>query len=504
MDCGGLRERLIGMDSPQDGPRRSQKINWGNVGGKEFQVNAAFAAGSAALMAMSHALAPAAGEAPVPARAKYLVLDTRIIDKVDGARLAVGTAKKHPANPLFREDRPWEPRFDNLYANVLYDEQEKLYRCWYSPFIVDKAAGETPREKRSQVPYRPRGREMGVCYAVSKDGLKWEKPELGLIEFGRGKANNLVLRGPHGAGVFRDPRDPDSSRRYKMFYKGRGMCVRFSSDGLRWGEEIRCPPIAARGDTHNNALWCPERGKYVGITRLWKGQRIVGRTESSDFRQWTKAVEVLRGDRENQTYAMPVFRYAGVYLGLVMVFRPRPNRVHCELAWSPDTVAWRRIDPGTPLIPLSGKQGDYDWGCAYAAACPVIRKDEIRLYYGASNGPHGNWRESFLALATLRPDGFAGFEPKDRRKAALVHTQPVLCNGSTLQVSADAKGGRLRVAVRDAKGLALDDAEPIDADVTDATVRWRGGGDLSSRKGKLVRLTFELKSAKLYAFRFAD
>jgi len=58
--------------------------------------------------------------------------------------------------------------------------------------------------------------------------------------------------------------------------------------------------------------------------------------------------------------------------------------------------------------------------------------------------------------------------------------------------------------VRDAKGLALDDAEPIDADVTDATVRWRGGGDLSSRKGKLVRLTFELKRAKLYAFRFAD
>jgi hypothetical protein len=504
MDCGGLRERLIGMDSPQDGPRRSQKINWGNVGGKEFQVNAAFAAGSAALMAMSHALAPAAGEAPVPARAKYLVLDTRIIDKVDGARLAVGTAKKHPANPLFREDRPWEPRFDNLYANVLYDEQEKLYRCWYSPFIVDKAAGETPREKRSQVPYRPRGREMGVCYAVSKDGLKWEKPELGLIEFGRGKANNLVLRGPHGAGVFRDPRDPDSSRRYKMFYKGRGMCVRFSSDGLRWGEEIRCPPIAARGDTHNNALWCPERGKYVGITRLWKGQRIVGRTESSDFRQWTKAVEVLRGDRENQTYAMPVFRYAGVYLGLVMVFRPRPNRVHCELAWSPDTVTWQRIDKGAPLIPNSRKKGDYDWGCVYAAAYPVFLGHEIRLYYGASNGTHNGWRDGFLALATLRGDGFAGYEPTDASKPATLVTRPLVCSGKTLRISADAKGGAVRVTVLDADHRPAAGSRPITNDVTDAPVTLRRGERLSKLLGGRVRLKFELTKAKLYAFAFGD
>ena len=77
--------------------------------------------------------------------------------------------------------------------------------------------------------------------------------------------------------------------------------------------------IDAAADTHNNAFWDPSLRQYVGITRLWRdGQRVVGRTVSADCRMWTKADEVLRGlERHLQTYAMPVFRYAGVYLGLV-------------------------------------------------------------------------------------------------------------------------------------------------------------------------------------------
>jgi len=437
-----------------------------------------------------------------PARKKYLLLDSRIVDKVAGARLAVGKAAKHQANPLFPEDKPWEPRFDNLYANVLYDKEAKLYKCWYSPFIIDKAASGTPRDRRTKVRYRPRGREMGVCYATSKDGLKWTKPELGLIEFNGSKANNLVVRGPHGAGLFKDPRDADPKRRYKLFYKGRSMCVRFSPDGLRWGKEIRRPDIAAAGDTHNNAFWCPELKKYVGITRLWKGQRLVGRTESSDFLKWTKAVEVLRGDGGNQTYAMPVFRYADVYLGLVMIYRPRPNRVHCELTWSPDTVKWHRIDKGTPLIANSEKKGDYDWGCAYAAAYPVFLDNEIRLYYGASNGTHSGWRDGFLALATLRPDGFAGYEPTEANKPATLVTKPVVCSGKSLRITADAKGGQVRAEVLDAAGLTLADCTPITDNVTDAALQFKGA-DLAKLRGKPIRLKFQLKSAKLYSFRFS-
>ena len=439
------------------------------------------------------------GGPPVPARSRYVLLDSRLIDLLDNARLALGSIKKHPANPLFREDKPWEPRFDNLYANVLYDDQDKLYKCWYSPFLVDKAASETARADRARMPYRPSSREMGVCYAVSKDGLAWEKPALGIEEFQGSKANNLVVRGPHGAGVFRDDRESDRQRRYKMFYQG--MAVRFSPDGLHWSDAVPCREIEARGDTHNNAFWSPELSKYVGITRLFFGQRIVGRTESPDFVHWMRAAEVLRGDKQNQTYAMPVFRYGDVYLGLVMILCRKNDRVHCELTWSPDTVRWKRIEPGKPLISTSETQGAYDWGCVYAAAVPILRDGEIRLYYGGSNGPHGGWRDGFFCLATLRPDGFAGYEPVAPARPAAIVTRPVVCPGKPLHITADAAGGSVRVALLDADSRPLAISEPISGDVTDQPVGLPQDV-IAAHTGKNVRLRIEITRAKVYSFAF--
>ncbi|MHC4176312.1 MAG: hypothetical protein ACYSWU_02330 [Planctomycetota bacterium] len=75
------------------------------------------------------------------------MLDLRIIDDTQNAELTLGTAKKDPRNPLFTEDRPWEPRYDNVYANVIYDGQERLYKCWYSPFIIDERTTSTPEEE---------------------------------------------------------------------------------------------------------------------------------------------------------------------------------------------------------------------------------------------------------------------------------------------------------------------------------------------------------------------
>src|SRR5262245_27056308 len=31
-----------------------------------------------------------------------------------------------------------------------------------------------------------------LCYATSKDGITWEKPDLGLVEFGGSKKNNII------------------------------------------------------------------------------------------------------------------------------------------------------------------------------------------------------------------------------------------------------------------------------------------------------------------------
>jgi hypothetical protein len=439
---------------------------------------------------------------------RHLFLDSRVIDTTEGAKLTVGTVRKHPANPLFKEDQPWEVRFDNLYANVVFDERERVYRCWYSPFIVDPAVKETPPARRATERYKPHDREMGICHAVSRDGLKWEKPALGLVEFDGSKDNNLILRGPHGAGILHDPADRDPGRRYKLFCRAsdkvRTIAVAFSADGLHWGEMKLCPEINAAGDTHNSAFWSPEAGRYVGITRLKTDQRLVARTESADFIHWTRAVEVMRGDKLNQTYAMPVFRHAGVYLGLPMIFETAGDRVHCELAWSPDTIEWHRIDPGCPLIANSERPGEYDWGCVYAAATPVFHEKEIRLYYGASNGPHTNWRDSFLALATLRPDGFAGYETIDPVRDGRVTTKPVECVGSQMRITADVHGGRITVTLRDSAGEVVATAEPVIETVTDQPLKWLNGFDLAGRKGSSLSATFAFASARLFSFSFAE
>ncbi len=472
---------------------------------------------------------------PKVKRTRFLVLDSRVIEAASGAKLTLGKVEKDPHNPLFGEDKPWEKRFDNLYGNVIYDQEDRLYKCWYSPFIVDHSAKGMSLEERGKRYRPPRGREMAVCYATSKDGIKWTKPLMSIREWD-GAPTNIVERGPHGAGVFKDLREKDPNRRYKMLFTERGMRVAFSRDGVRWSEPVRCRGLNVAGDTHNNILWAPTLGTYVGITREWERrprQRLVVRTTTRDFSEWTEPKVVLKGlEPRLQTYAMPVFYHGGVYIGLIALHDQKSDRVWTELAWSPDTVEWHRVCPGTPLIPNSDEKLSYDYGCVYPCAYPVFLDDEIRLYYGGSDWLHYGWRNGFLCLATLRPDGFAGYEPSSAERPAVITTVPLLWpqpskalrsraakrseSGAaskiaavTTYLSADVReGGSVRVTLLDANGndnenRKLAESTPVRRTVTDAEIDWQGRARAGSLEGKPVRLRFELRGAKLYSYSFS-
>jgi hypothetical protein len=458
---------------------------------------------------------------------RHLFLDSRLIAKAEGIRMVLGTVEKNPHNPLFGQDKPWEPRFDNLYPNVLYDADEHIYKCWYTPYLIDPGTTDIPREMRPYRDYVESDIELGVCYATSVDGIVWQKPELGLVEFDGTKKNNIVMRrdgsgDPGEAGVIKDVREVDSTRRYKMFLYRYGasvekspgtMALAFSPDGLRWSKPELCPEIEAHGDTHNNLLWSPQPGtalgRWVGFTRLWdpSAGRLVGRTESLDLAHWTRAVEVLRAlpsETWRQTYGMLVFRHANVYLGLVMMLNEDGDHdtVDCELAWSPDGVRWERLCPGTPLIPR-GALGSYDSLCIYPAAYPIQRQGEIRLYYGGSNGKHGGFRDGFFCLAHLRPDGYAALASEAGGPVGIVETHPIECVGTQLCVTADAAGGSVRVAIVDAAGYGMEDCKPIVTNCTDEIVQWSGKKDLTDFLGKYFRLRFTATNSKLYSFTFS-
>ena len=452
-------------------------------------------------------------------RDNYLLLDTRIIANVHNAKLTLGKIKKHPANPLFGEDEPWEKRYDNLYARVIYDEQDGLYKCWYMPFIIDNSAKGMTLKERKETPYRsPDDRDEGICYAISEDGLHWEKPKLGIVEFLGNRENNIAIRGPHGASVFKDLRDPDPARRYKAFMIGHTtghqmLAVAFSTDGVRWSRQIPCPEAGIAWDSANNALWVSELGEYVGFTRISsetkvtvngqeQGVRAVGRVASKDFLKWTKVEQVFEGEMPHlQIYCMPVFRYQGIYLGLPAIYNTETDRTHTELAWSPDTIQWHRVCPGSPLIPQGSERSDYDWGCVYPAANPVFLDDEIRLYYGASDGPHSGWRLGSFCLATLRPDGFAGYEQISTGIPAVITTRPVTGYFASLRITADVQeGGSVRAAVVGEQGAPIVEGELIHNSVTDGKVTWRAGWDPTAAMRAEIRLRFDLQNAKLYSF----
>ena len=394
---------------------------------------------------------------------RFLFLDDRNIDFSDNVILKLGRVDKHTKNPLMIEDQSWEQRYDNFYGNIIYDQTEKLFKCWYSPFIVANSSSGMSYDDRQNIEYEGHeNQEMGICYATSKDGFCWDKPDLNLVDFDDNKSNNIIFRGPHGAGIFYDEQVATDDARYKLIFQG--LKTSYSSDGLIWSQPTYLESVKASGDekitgdTHNNFLWAPTLSKYVAFTRTWaetdrvvtgpesflnhKWTRQVSRIESADFKKWSNStVCITCTNWEQQPYAMPVFFHAGIYLGLLAMHDQVTDRVWTELTWSKDTIVWERIEEGTPFIECSDKKFDYDYGCVYACANPVFFDDHIRIYYGGSDWLHTSWRNGCLAVAMLRPDGFAGLKPKANNLPATIVTPLLTLKEKTILLTADVDPG---------------------------------------------------------------
>src|SRR5436190_10502084 len=85
--------------------------------------------------------------------------------------------------------------------------------------------------------------------------------------------------------------------------------------------------------------------------------------------------------------------------------------------------------------------------------------------------------------------------------AGIVVTKPLTFKGTRLLVNLAAKGS-LRVSLLDDSGKAIPGFENAEAtgDSLSQEIRW--ASDLAALEGKTVRLRFELRDAKLFAFQF--
>ena len=376
-----------------------------------------------------------------------LLLDRRVVDRVENAELRVTVPEKHPRNPLFVPDKPWENATNNFYPNVIWDEKASLWRLWYKDVLADADC-----IAKMDGPSTVHGVGWYLLYAESSDGLAWERPALGLHAFGGDFANNIVARECPNVGVALDPLNADPARRFRMVFDvGLGKPrVCFSGDGLHWGPEEEPKGFAgSQGDTHNNAFFDQRTGKWIWFTKMYLGERLISRLESDDFVNWRSSGVVLRSGidegRSTQTYALTVFPYANGYLGYLMLYHiGSGRRVDVELAWSSDSVHWERVAPGQPFL-ANGPAGSYDSGCIYAQAGPAVVKDgRISVYYGGSPTQHLGWKRSgSMCVASVPEDGFAYFAPKDPAQPAVVYTASLRPGADELRVHSE---GGVRVA----------------------------------------------------------
>ncbi|MFE2336159.1 glycoside hydrolase family protein [Streptomyces coelicoflavus] len=489
--------------------------------------------------ARPQAAAPTAAGAP-PADPtsrshKYFAFDTGLWNGhrgMENCRIGMGGfVKDDDHNPLFREGifenprLPWEPRFDNGYPNVFWDPEHKKFRCYYTLFLRDPASLDTPPDQRRTRDYVIADRETGCCYAESTDGVNWTKPALGLVSFDGSKNNNILYEHVQGTSVLYDPEDPDPARRYKLITLreagGTSLCVAFSSDGIHFTELKPWPANSPSpgADCHNLVFRDSRTDEYVLITRLWDSNiRVSAMSRSADFINWSKPVEVHRGNGfDSQIYSMPVFAYGDLYLGLASLYRdgdtvlPHHDTVDLALQWSVNLTEWNNVEPGdSTFIPHGegmGKypRGDFDSSVIFSSV-PVEIDDKLYFYYMGGKGRHTGWRESALGRGYIEKDKFACYESRTGNKPTSITTQGLNFFGDDIELLVDIDdGGWVEVDLMNQggtvvqRGFEADNSTLRDVGHGWRRLTWHDSSVMDLDRGSFYALRITMRKARLWA-----
>ena len=438
-------------------------------------------------------------------KAAFLFIDNTLIENLDSVVQGVVPAKKASQQPLIEKDRAWEEEWlIGGYVNVLYDDDENIFKMWYG-------VGRRLSEARGDV-------ADGLAYAVSQDGIHWEKPVLNLVEDSGSKENNLVfpfLRWGAGTGVMKDPIETDPAKRYKMLFMFQSgdmifagivqpVCVAYSADGIHWNVPQRWlnPVIPQGSDTHLVAYWDAKIHRYVVYLRGRPNVRIICMAESDDFENWTPRKIIVAPDehdppQDQEFYGMSSLAYRDFRIGFLSVFHTLHegwiaqnqiedwmpewmNQMDIQLTYSKNGRTWHRAGNREPILEC-GPRGSHDSGNVYPSHAPFVRDDEIWVYHSCSNELHGEGtrygEESRrgINLAKIEKDRLVCLKTEAQ---GVVTTVPLSIEPNALWINADATGGSLRVEIVDpfdrvVPGFGKEDCILFSANETEYRVQWK-------------------------------
>jgi len=206
--------------------------------------------------------------------------DTQIVD-MQSTDAVLSSNQPERAGSVFVCDSPWEGNCD--FFNVINDDG--LYRMYYT---------------------NSKDGQLFCCYSQSTDGIHWEKPKLGIFNFGGNCDNNII-------GAYEGPvyvmKDENSmcppAERYKAIYGAHFREIRcmFSADGIHFGNARVLASTADYeeritnfGDSLNVLMWRPDSGKYVCYLRTTDRRRFTPQNQNTDFQDSGRAIRVMESE----------------------------------------------------------------------------------------------------------------------------------------------------------------------------------------------------------------
>jgi len=360
---------------------------------------------------------------------RQVFIDGRFLASSNKVKLVAHQPRKTGEQNL-KADQPWERGGLGPYSCVMKDGG--VYKMWYH--AMDTKLWHTGPTNGS------------ICYATSKDGIQWEKPDLGLAEYQGSKKNNIVVGfgaaglriGQDGMMVFLDPNAPPDER-YRMVNrfskedegKTEGINLLSSGDGIRWKlthETVMTYRPETKGhhlDSQNVMFWDDGLKKYVAFVRRNlkggedKGQgRAVARAESDrlggfpltqdlpvvffpepadDVHGGQSVVDYYNSAAlrypwaDNAYYMFPqaYYHYTRKLAEFTKKLPVNAGPMDTAFAASRDGLTWQRYDR-EPFIPL-GMKGEFDCHSTRLiyGLVPDLSGREMFMYYRGSDWVHG-------------------------------------------------------------------------------------------------------------------
>ena len=485
-------------------------------------------------------------DATMVREAVFFSFDDVLIPFTYNLKLTMVPPDKYPGNPVVRRGGPGAPDDFGVqfYGSII--RHDDTFKLWYV------AANEDINSEESFT--------MGwrQAYAESKDGINWDKPSRGLVEYNGNRDNNLLLIQPAPLAtinlkVIFDPDDPDPSRRYKMAghtwdwvgnRRGRAtLCPLFSEDGLRWAVAGNRTPFKRCLRSEDRFL--PDHAFEAGSgLYLWKGMyyingqggdkhtthmsgRKVSIFRSADFIHWSPTrtlgfaregqyLEFPGGHGEESHEGVGVWHRGNVIIGLYGIWHGAPDwperTIDLGFLISNDGLHYR--EPVTEYVFLKkGEDGEWDQGGLIQGQGFENVGDKTYVWYGAWDPRHHPYvPRGGVGLAVLDRDRFGYLSMWDGADEASFVTSSIKIDGSAvLSVNADnfSHDARLRIEILDEREQPVPgfsgDAAAVHTDPGfNVPVKWKR----TDRIGELsqpvkLRFTFEGKgrdAIRIYAF----